>query len=100
MPSIKRKLAESKVKARRRQASKHEKEMKKLGLQRNKTLKEAKVAAERAEAYEKKRKAEEEKARVLAPITKARREAAMRRKAKAQKLAQGTQKALKATGKS
>jgi len=80
---------------RKRKAEKHEREMTKLGLARNKALKEARVAAERAGAFESKRKAQEKRTRALAPLEKARQQAREQRKKQAKKAVSGTLKALK-----
>jgi len=48
--TIKRAIAKARVAKRKRKAEKHDKEVKKLGLQRNKALREAEQAVEKARA--------------------------------------------------
>jgi len=93
--SIKRIIAKQRIKARKRQAEKHEKEMREYGLARNKALREAEVAAERASALEAKRKAEEKRAKALAPLEAEKRKAREQRKKQAKKTLKGIGKALK-----
>jgi len=93
--TIKRRIAKVKIKIRKHKAEKHQREMKRLGIARNKALKEAEMASEKATAHEARRKAEEKRARALAPLEKEKRLAQEKRKKEAKKAIKSTVKALK-----
>lgn len=69
---MRRSIAKAQIKARKRKDKKHEAEMKEAALARNKALKEAKQAADKATALEAKRKAEEKKLSAEARLRSAR----------------------------
>lgn len=88
--TVKRRVAKLRIGQRHKKQAAHEKEMTRLGLQRNKMLKEAAEAADKAEALEKKRQAEEKRAKALAPLKAAQVRARKRRAATAKKQIKST----------
>lgn len=92
---IKREVAKVKIARRKRKAKKHDKDVKKLGLGRNKALREAEDAIEVASALEGKRVAEAKKSAALAPIEAEKARKRKARRAEAKKALGGIDKSTK-----
>ena len=83
--TIKRKVAKVQIALRKRKREKAAKEIRKLGLERNKALKKAEEAMKLAKAREDAREAKAKKARAEAPLKAARRARTLKRKKQAHK---------------
>lgn len=73
MASLKRRIASTQVKMRRKQQDKEEKELLRLQAQRNKALRDAKIAIRKAQALENKKDAQLKKSQAKARLNRARR---------------------------
>lgn len=93
--SVKRRIAETQVKLRKRQREKHEAEMRRAGLARNKELKKAKEATERAKSLEASRLASEKKARAIAKLSAEKKAKQFKRIKKARKFIKTTMKSFR-----
>lgn len=93
--NAKRELALTKSAWRKRMAKRHDKQVRKLGTQRNKSLRDAERAVEKATALEEKRKAEAKLSAALAPIKAEKLRKRKARRAKAKRILGGIDKSTK-----
>ncbi|MBA7498649.1 hypothetical protein ES704_01386 [subsurface metagenome] len=98
--TVKRKVAKVQIALRKRKREKEAKEIRKLGLERNKALGEAEKAMALAKAREDAREAKAKKARAEAPLKAERKARTLRRKKQAHKAVKGIIKTGKSLRKS